>query len=59
MKPWRAVQCMRDGKSMIMEGVHLDPGLYMAEFGKYGLIHAPPSPGRRGCGFPFSLGFRV
>lgn len=40
-------QCIRDGKSIIMEGLHLDPGLYLYEFGRYGQAHlleaaAPP-----------------
>ena len=27
------VQCIRDGKSIIIEGLHIDPGIYLAEFG--------------------------
>ena len=30
-----AVQCLTDGKSIIMEGMHLDPGLYLYEFARY------------------------
>lgn len=30
---------MRDGKSMIVEGSHLDPGLFLYEFGRYGVHH--------------------
>lgn len=26
-------QCIRDGKSIIIEGLHLDPGLFLSEFG--------------------------
>jgi len=26
-------QCIRDGKSIIIEGLHLDPGLFLHEFG--------------------------
>lgn len=33
------VQTIRDGKSIIIEGLHLDPGLYLHEFGKYGISH--------------------
>ena len=33
------VQTIRDGKSIIIEGLHLDPGLYLYEFGKYGIGH--------------------
>lgn len=33
------VQTIRDGKSIIIEGLHLDPGLYLYEFGKYGIRH--------------------
>ena len=36
-KTW--AQCIRDGKSIIMEGLHLDPGLYLYEFGRYGQAH--------------------
>ncbi|KAK9831529.1 hypothetical protein WJX81_006265 [Elliptochloris bilobata] len=43
-------KCIRDGKSIIMEGLHLDPGLYLHEFGRYGQAHllergAPSSSG--------------
>lgn len=34
-----ALQTIRDGKSIIIEGLHLDPGLYLYEFGKYGIRH--------------------
>ena len=27
---------MRDGKAFIIEGLHLDPGLYLYEFGRHG-----------------------
>jgi len=30
-------QCVRDGKSFVIEGLHLDPGLYLHEFGRHGL----------------------
>ncbi|KAK9837746.1 hypothetical protein WJX74_004123 [Apatococcus lobatus] len=30
---------IRDGKPIIIEGLHLDPGLYLYEFGKYGVAH--------------------
>lgn len=33
------MQTIRDGKSIIIEGLHLDPGLYLYEFGKYGIGH--------------------
>ena len=33
-------QCMSDGKSIVMEGVHLDPGLYLYEFGRHSPAHA-------------------
>ena len=33
------LQTIRDGKSIIIEGLHLDPGLYLEEFGKYGIRH--------------------
>ena len=33
------VQAAKDGKSIIMEGSHLDPGLFLYEFGKYGTGH--------------------
>lgn len=33
------LQTIRDGKSIIIEGLHLDPGLYLHEFGKYGISH--------------------
>ncbi len=33
------MQTIRDGKSIIIEGLHLDPGLYLYEFGKYGIRH--------------------
>lgn len=33
------LKCMRDGKSMIVEGSHLDPGLFLYEFGRYGVHH--------------------
>ena len=47
-------QCIRDGKSIIMEGLHLDPGLYLYEFGRYGQAHllegaAPPRAPPRGA----------
>ena len=31
------LQCIRDGKSIIIEGSHLDPGLFLDEFGRYGV----------------------
>lgn len=34
-----SLQTIRDGKSIIIEGLHLDPGLYLYEFGKYGIRH--------------------
>ena len=33
------MQTIRDGKSIIIEGLHLDPGLYLHEFGRYGIRH--------------------
>lgn len=48
LKPWGSkppqaddacLQTIRDGKSIIIEGLHLDPGLYLHEFGKYGISH--------------------
>ena len=33
------LQTIRDGKSVIIEGMHIDPGLYLYEFGRYGLHH--------------------
>lgn len=33
------VQCLTDGKSIIMEGMHLDPGLYLYEFARYSQAH--------------------
>ena len=33
------MQSIRDGKPIIIEGLHLDPGLYLYEFGKYGVAH--------------------
>lgn len=33
------LQTVKDGKSIIIEGFHLDPGLYLYEFGKYGVGH--------------------
>ncbi|KAK9815940.1 hypothetical protein WJX72_012313 [[Myrmecia] bisecta] len=33
------IKAIRDGKSIIIEGLHLDPGLYLYEFGRYGLMH--------------------
>ena len=32
------VKCICDGKSIIIEGLHLDPGLYIREFGKGGAL---------------------
>ena len=34
-----AAQCLTDGKSIIMEGMHLDPGLYLYEFARYSQAH--------------------
>lgn len=31
---------MSDGKSIVMEGLHLDPGLYLYEFGRHSPAHA-------------------
>jgi hypothetical protein len=33
------MQCIVDGKSIIIEGMHLDPGLYLYEFGHHGQAH--------------------
>ena len=33
------LQTVKDGKSILIEGFHLDPGLYLYEFGKYGVGH--------------------
>lgn len=33
------MQCIADGKSIIMEGMHLDPSLYMYEFARFGQAH--------------------
>ena len=32
------VKCISDGKSIIIEGLHLDPGLYISEFGRGGVL---------------------
>jgi hypothetical protein len=37
--PFEWLQTIRDGKSVIIEGMHIDPGLYLYEFGRYGLHH--------------------
>lgn len=39
LKDHCCAQTIRDGKSIIIEGLHLDPGLYLYEFGKYGIRH--------------------
>ena len=33
------MQAVRDGKSVIIEGMHNDPGLYLYEFAHCGLQH--------------------
>lgn len=40
------LQTIKDGKPIIIEGLHLDPGLYLDEFGRHGMI---------GMGGAFSL----
>ncbi|EIE20940.1 hypothetical protein COCSUDRAFT_54287 [Coccomyxa subellipsoidea C-169] len=32
-------KCISDGKSIIMEGMHLDPSLYLYEFARFGQAH--------------------
>ena len=41
-----ALQTLKDGKPIIIEGLHLDPGLYLDEFGRHGMV---------GMGGTFSL----
>jgi len=48
-------QCVRDGKSFVIEGLHLDPGLYLHEFGRHGLSRlgdAVPAPADIGAQTP-------
>ena len=45
---WGCAQSIRDGKSLILEGTYLDPGLYLREFGLGGVQPSPgssPAPG--------------
>ena len=37
------MQCTKDGKSFIMEGLHLEPGMYLYEFGRQGVRDQPAS----------------
>lgn len=41
------MQCIVDGKSVIMEGMHLDPGLYLYEFARYSQAHLSERLSRR------------
>ena len=41
------MQCLTDGKSIIMEGMHLDPGLYLYEFARYSQAHLTEKLRRR------------
>ena len=41
------MQCLLDGKSIIMEGMHLDPGLYLYEFARYSQAHLSERLSRR------------
>lgn len=34
---------MSDGKSIVMEGMHLDPGLYLYEFGRHSQLAGQPA----------------
>ena len=36
---WSIPQTIRDGKPIIIEGTHIDPGLYLYEFGHHGICH--------------------
>lgn len=36
-------KCVRDGKSFIIEGLHLDPGRYLYEFGRHGVSQLQPA----------------
>ena len=42
-----AAQCIVDGKSIIIEGMHLDPGLYLYEFARYSQAHLTEKLSRR------------
>lgn len=37
-------QTLSDGKPLIIEGMHLDPGLYIQDFGCSGIIMLPVRP---------------
>ncbi|KAK9808523.1 hypothetical protein WJX73_004399 [Symbiochloris irregularis] len=53
-------KCIRDGKSMIIEGSQLDPGLFLHEFGRYG-VHTRltmPSAAARTSGDPADDAYR-
>lgn len=51
---------VKDGKSIIIEGFHLDPGLYLYEFGKYGVGHLTGSSDFEGlAGSPTPLSKQV
>ena len=41
------MQCLLDGKSIIIEGMHLDPGLYLYEFAHYSQAHLSERLSRR------------
>ncbi|KAK9909774.1 hypothetical protein WJX75_007283 [Coccomyxa subellipsoidea] len=45
-------KCISDGKSIIMEGMHLDPSLYLYEFARSGQAHLRNSCFRSGDSFP-------
>lgn len=38
------LQTLSDGKPIIIEGMHLDPGLYIQDFGRMGIIMLPARP---------------
>lgn len=42
-----SMQAVKDGKSIIIEGMHIDPGLYLYEFAHCGLQHLQTSPAYR------------
>lgn len=46
------LQCISDGKSIIMEGMHLDPSLYLYEFARSGQAHLRNSYFHSGDSFP-------
>jgi hypothetical protein len=38
------LQTLTDGKPLIIEGLHLDPGLFIADFARQGLVILPAQP---------------